>query len=98
MRARVITTTASPEVVEAGVQLTKDVLVPAARHQEGFRGYIAIYDTDKGTGIAVTLWEDERTELASDEALGATREQFATTFGAEVLVDKYDVAFAEVSE
>ena len=97
MRARLITTKASPEVVEAGIQLTKDVLVPAARQQEGFRGYIGIYDAPSGTGMALTLWEDERTEEASDEALRPNREQFAEAFGADMRVDKYDVAVAELA-
>ena len=98
MRARLITTKASPQVVDAAIQLTKDVLVPAAREQEGFRGYVAIYDSPSGTGMALTLWEDERTEEASDEALRPNRERFAEAFGAEVRVDKYDVAFAELTD
>ena len=96
MRARVIVTSASPELVEQAVQLTRDVLVPNSREQEGYRGYIAFYDAERGTGTAVTLWEDERTEEASDEALRPAREQFAAAFGADVRVEKYDVAFAEV--
>lgn len=97
MRARVIETKASPEVVEAGIQVTKDVLVPNARAQEGFRGYIALYDSAAGIGFAVTLWEDERTEMASDEAARPGREQLAASFGAEVAVKKYDVAVVELA-
>ncbi|CAN5648841.1 hypothetical protein BH20ACT23_BH20ACT23_11310 [soil metagenome] len=95
MRARVILTAASPEVVEAGVQLTEDVLVPNARQQAGYRGYIALYDVERGVGTAITLWEDEATEKASDEELRPGREQFAAAFGAEVRVEKYDVGVAE---
>ncbi len=96
MRARVITTKASSDIVEAGVQLTRDVLVPNARQYEGYRGYVAIHDAARGVGIAVTLWEDEASEEASDEAIRPSREQMAEQFGAEVVVDKYDVAIAEV--
>lgn len=96
MRARVIITTASKEVVEGAIQLTREVLVPNARNQDGYRGYIGIYDAERGVGSAITLWEDERTELASDEALAPAREQFASMFEAEVRVEKYDVAVAEL--
>ena len=95
MRARVLRTTASPEVVAAGVELTRDVLVPTARAQPGYRGYIAIYDAERGEGLAVTLWEDDETERASDQAARVGREQLAAAFGATVTVEKYDVAIAD---
>lgn len=98
MRARVIITTASKEVVEGAVQVTREMLVPNARQQEGYRGYIGIYDADRGVGSAITLWEDERTEMASDAALAPAREQFAAMFEAEVRVEKYDVAVAELED
>lgn len=96
MKARAIITTASPDVVEGGIQLTRDVLVPNARQQEGYRGYIGLYDAERGVGTAITLWEDEGAEEASDEALRPAREQFAAMFEADVRVEKYDVAVAEV--
>lgn len=97
MKARVIVTAASPELVEGAIQLTREVLVPNARQQDGYRGYIGIYDVERGVGSAITLWEDERTEQASDEALRPAREQFAAAFGADVRVEKYDVAVAELA-
>lgn len=96
MRARLIRTEASRDVVEAGIQITKEVLVPAARERDGFRGYIALYDADRGLGLAVTFWEDEQTEQASDDASRASREQLAQSLGAKVSVEKYDVALAEL--
>ena len=95
MRARLIRTEASPEVIEAGIQLTRDVLVPAARQREGFRGYIGLVDAEQGVGLAVTLWEDDQTELASDEASRPAREQLAESFGAKISVEKYDVPLIE---
>lgn len=96
MRARVIVTDAPPEILEAGAQLTRDVLVPNARQQEGYRGYIALYDREAESGLAITLWEDEATESASDEAAREGREQAAKAMGATIVsVDKYDVAIAD---
>lgn len=97
MRARLIRTEASLDLVEPGIQYTKDVLVPAARETEGFRGYIALYDADRGLGLAMTLWEDEQTEQASDDVSRPSREQLAQRFGFKVSVEKYDVALAELA-
>lgn len=96
MKARVIHTKADASLLEAGAEYTRSVLVPAAREHEGYRGYIAIYDTARGVAMAVTLWEDERTEKLSDDAIRESREQAARDFGVEQWVEKYDVAVADV--
>lgn len=95
MRARVIITTGAPELIEGFAALTADVLVPASREQPGYRGYVA-FTAPEGVTHAVTLWEDEATEQASDDALRANRESFAVAFGVDLRVEKYDVAFAEL--
>ena len=98
MRARVIVTDAPTETLEAGIQLTRDVLVPAARAREGYRGYVALVDPDSGRSLAITLWEDEATEAASDEASRQGREEAATAFGVTIAgIEKYDVPIAELS-
>jgi hypothetical protein len=98
VRARVIVTKAPTSVLEAGIRLTNEVLVPAAREQDGYRGYIAIYDEETGRSLAITLWEDALTERASDEKASAGREEAAKALGAEILsVDKYEIAVAELA-
>lgn len=98
MKARVIFTQGERSLVEAGVDLTKNVLVPAARQHAGYRGYVALYDAERGLGMSVTLWEDEQTEQQSDDAMCESREQFAQAYGAEITVEKYDVAVADYVE
>lgn len=95
MRARIIRSKGDPALVEAGVAHTRDVLIPAAQRHEGYRGYFALYDAAAGTGLAVTLWEDERTEQLSDDAIRPSREQAARDWGIEVTVEKYDVGAAD---
>jgi hypothetical protein len=98
VRARVIVTNAPASALETGIQLTKDVLVPAARDQDGYRGYVAIYDEETGRSLAITLWENRATERASDEKASSSREEEAKALGAKILsVDKYDVAVAELA-
>lgn len=96
MRARVIRVKGAAELTEAWVQVTRDALVPAARSQDGYRGYVAIYDPEAGVGIAVTLWDGEESEQHSDDAARAQREDLARAAGASTRVEKFSVAFAEV--
>ena len=96
MRARIIMTKADASLLEAGAEYTRSILVPAAREHEGYRGYIALYDAARGLGMAVTLWQDERTEQLSDDAIRESREQAARDFGVEQWVEKYDVVVADV--
>lgn len=48
--------------------------------------------------MAVTLWEDDRTEKLSDDAIRPSREQAARDFGVEQWVEKYEVAIADYVE
>ena len=96
MRARVITSKADPSLTDQWAQLTRDVLIPAARDRDGYAGYVAFYERESGTAVAVTLWETEETEKASDLASTPSREAFADSVGAEIRVDYYDVAAVDV--
>ncbi len=96
MRARVISSRADPGLTDQWVQVTRDVLVPAARERDGYAGYIAFYERQSGTAVAVTLWADEETEKASDAASAPSRQAFADAVGAEISVDYYDVAVVDV--
>ena len=98
MKARIILTRADASLLEAGAEYTREVLVPAAREHEGYRGYVALFDPARGLGMAVTLWEDERTEMLSDDAIRESREQAARDFGVEQWVEKYDVVIADFVE
>lgn len=96
MRARVITTKADPALTDQWIEMTRDLLVGASKAREGYAGYIAFYDRESGEAVAVTLWADERTEAASDEASAPSRQAFADAVGAELRVDRYDVAVVDV--
>jgi hypothetical protein len=96
MRARVVSTKADPSLTDQWAQLTRDVLIPAAKGRDGYAGYVAFYQRESGTTVAVTLWEDEETEKASDLASAPSRQAFADSVGAEIRVDYYDVAVVDV--
>lgn len=96
MRARVITSKADPALMDQWIETTRNALVEVSKAREGYAGYIAFYDRGSGEAVAVTLWDDERTEAASDEASAPSRQAFADAVGAELRVDRYDVAVVDV--
>ena len=96
MRARVIRTKADPALTDQWIETTRGLLVGASKAREGYRGYIALYDRESGEAIAVTLWADERAEAASDEASAPSRQAFVDAVGAELRVDRYDVAVVDM--
>ena len=96
MVARVIWSKASPDLTDAWVEVVNAALIPAARTQEGYRGYIALYDREEGVSISVTLWENDETERASELAARAGREEMARAVNAEMRVDRYEVAAVDI--
>lgn len=60
MYARVTTTQFSPYRVDEAIHITREYAVPAARQQEGFKGFLMFVDRSTGKGITITLWEEER--------------------------------------
>lgn len=96
MLARVITTKAAPSLMDQWIETTRTLLVETSKAREGYAGYIALYDRESGEAVAVTLWDDERTQAASDEASAPSRQAFADAVGAELRVDHYEVAVVDV--
>jgi heme-degrading monooxygenase HmoA len=98
MYSRVITTQ-SPPVDDAGpaMDFIRTALLPASQAMDGYRGYIALVDKDKGRSITVTLWDDEESERRSDEASRESRQQAVRATGGEVVsVEKFVVAVADL--
>lgn len=97
MRARIIIVDVPEAAFDAAEQAATHVLVPAAREESGYRGYIALLDRTTGRSMSVTLWEDDETEVASDAAARDRREQGVKALGATVVaVEKYDVVHSEL--
>lgn len=66
MNARVITVQTQPGRQEELLNVVKDVVVPAAQHQPGFRGMLRLTDATTGKAINITLWESEDDLIASE--------------------------------
>ena len=60
MYARITTTQMSPYRLDEAISLVQEQVIPAARQQGGFKGYLMLVDRGSGKNIVITLWEEEK--------------------------------------
>ncbi len=59
MYARITTTQMSPYRLDEAIGVVQDQVIPAAKQQGGFKGYLMLVDRGTGRNIVITLWEEE---------------------------------------
>ena len=64
------------EGMQEMLQLLHDRIVPTAKLQQGFKGFLGLLDRREGKAMAITLWEME-TDLQASEVSGYYRAQLA---------------------
>jgi heme-degrading monooxygenase HmoA len=86
-----VTTSQRSEADEAKLYI-EDYAIPELKAQPGFVGAIFLADREKGTGISITLWEDEAAAAASGSSSVERRDHAARMTGAVFeTVDQYEV-------
>ena len=68
MNARVAIFNVKPGKREEAVALFRDLVVPEARKQRGFKGGLVLTNPDTGKGISIGLWETEADMIATEES------------------------------
>ena len=68
MYARIHTLESTPEQHEEGLTIIREQLLPWTRDSTGFRGMIGLSDRAAGIDLVITLWADEESLRASEEA------------------------------
>jgi hypothetical protein len=68
MFARVTQFAVSPEHLQQGRHAIVDHVIPALRMQAGYNGGLLLGNPESGKMLTVTLWENEETMHATDEA------------------------------
>lgn len=97
MFARVSTFQGTPEQLDESTRQAIEQIVPAARRLAGFQGVLSLIDRASGRSITMTLWQDEETMRASEDAANRLRAQGAEAAGESVVsVARYEVAFSEL--
>ncbi len=64
------------EGLEELIPVMRESIVPDAKQQHGFKGFLGLLDRREGRGMAITLWETEA-DLKASEASGYYRAQLA---------------------
>ncbi len=98
MFARVSTFQGSPERLDETTRYGIEQTLPALRRLAGFQGVLSLIDRATGKSIAITLWQDDDAMRASEEAANRLRAEGIEATGESVVsVERYEVAFSEVS-
>ena len=97
MYARVHTIETTPEQHEEGLKIIREQLLPWTRESTGFRGMIGLTDRASGLALVITLWADEESLRASEQAgdqLGTLTNQVTGTTRRSL--DDYEVTLFEL--
>jgi quinol monooxygenase YgiN len=98
MYARVTFSKASPDQTDQALKIVRESIVPVARQQKGFKGYLLLTDQATGKSINITLWETGADRNTSDQSSEYYREaigRLAAFFTAPPVVENYDVSIYE---
>jgi len=97
MHARVTKFSVDPSRINDANEYYRSTVLPQARELAGCRGGVALVDRAGGQIFSFTLWENEETMHASEEAGNRLRGQAASDldFSAPV-VERYEVGVLEI--
>ena len=97
MHARVSHISGSPENADQGIASFQNTVLPDLKSQDGNRGAILLIDRTSGSGIAITLWEDESAMQSSEDWANEARRSASEQMGAggQARVERYEVAVFE---
>jgi len=99
MYARLISMSgALAENREQAVQAIREKVIPALSQQDGYAGYIGLFDADNQRAKAVLLWESREAAEAAHAALAETREQTISGLGMTLeSADLYEAPVVEIA-
>lgn len=87
----------TPEQYEQGLEIVRDQLLPWLRDSTGFRGLIRLSNEASGKTLVITLWADEESLRASEEAGTRLSDLTAATVGAtRVALEDFEVTIFDV--
>jgi hypothetical protein len=98
MYARVISMSgAIGENREQAIQTIRETVIPALSQQEGYAGYVALFDGDNQRAKAVLLWETGEAAEAAHAAMADFRNQVISGLGMTLeSADLYEAPVVEI--
>ena len=98
LHARMSILEGSPDELDEGLRDVKVRVLPLLRQQDGFKGFIALGDSQGGELIGITFWESEQAMRAGEEVGERTRSETAEDTGDTIAdVRRYEVGLFEMS-
>ena len=82
MYARHVTVSGDPANADEAIRRLEEVVMPVLRASAGFQGQAVLLDRASGTAIGISFWDTEENMHASEERVGAARQQVAASLGA----------------
>src|SRR5207244_481012 len=75
---------ADPARKDEVIEWVRERVLPTLESQDGFAGYIGLYDSDRQMAGGITLWESPEAAQSADENIGGMRQETAQNFGLKV--------------
>ena len=98
MYAQVTTVETSPARFDAATHFFREQLLPQLKHMDGFKGFVALSDRQRGKLLGVVLWESEEVTHSTEEVVSGLRGGILhPPGGAAVEEENYEVFILEVS-
>ena len=98
MYARVTTVEASPARLDDATHFFRERVLPQLQQMDGFKGFVALGDRQRGKLLGVALWESEEVMQPTEEVVSRIRGGIPhPPGGAAVDVENYEVFILEVS-
>ena len=94
MYARMTRSRVDLDTVDEAVGIVESSILPAAREQPGYRGYVHLVDRATGEGVSLTLWASEE-DMRAGETGSYYRDQIAKVRA--LLAEEPDVRGYEVA-
>jgi hypothetical protein len=72
---------ADPARRDEVIEWVRDRVLPTLESQDGFAGYIGLYDGDRRLAGGLTLWESREAAETADANIGGMRQETVAKFG-----------------
>ena len=92
MFARSTTFRGKPGVVDAGIALVRDEVMPALAEMDGYVGMSMLVDRESGSCIVTSAWSSGASMGASEQAVGPLRDRAQQVFGDRPEVRRWEIA------
>jgi heme-degrading monooxygenase HmoA len=98
MHARMSTLEGTTDEMDEGLRDVREHIMPQLKQQDGFKGFIALGNSNSGELIGITFWESEQAMQASEEVGDRMRSDTAEATGEAIEdVERYEVGLFEMS-